>query len=205
MKTREQKANQIFSETKSIHKITRNQFSVDSQSDETKSYLVRKLPNTDIWTCECPDFYYRLRRLDDKHCKHIKSIILLQDKVSTENKIERTKLPQICPRCNSTTIKKKGLRKLKDGTKRQKYQCKQCERKFILGENGFSKVSSDPKIISESLNLVMSGMSYRAISRHIYSVRQIRISHVSVNNWISKYTQLIKEYVDTLNPETSDV
>ncbi len=85
------------------------------------------------------------------------------------------------------------------------YCCKQCSYKFILGENGFSKVSSDPKIISESLNLVMSGMSYRAISRHIYSTHQIKISHVSVNRWIAKNTEIIKEYIDSLNPETSDV
>jgi len=51
----------------------------------------------------------------------------------------------------------------------------------------------------------MSGMSYRNIARHIETVHQIKISHVSVNNWIKKYTILIKEYVDTLNPELSDV
>ena len=51
----------------------------------------------------------------------------------------------------------------------------------------------------------MSGMSYRNIARHIETVHQIKISHVSVNNWIKKYTNLIKDYVDTLNPELSDV
>lgn len=85
------------------------------------------------------------------------------------------------------------------------YGCKQCSYKFILGENRFSKVSSDPKIISESLNLVMSEMSYRVISRHIYSTHQMKISHVSINRWIKKYTEIIKEYVDSLNPELSDV
>lgn len=202
---REQKARQILSEVNSIRKITGNQFSVDSQSDDTKSYLIRRIADTDIWTCECADFHYRLRKLDDKHCKHIKSVILLQDKISTENKIEKVELPQVCPRCTSTTIKKNGFRKLKNGIKRQMYCCKQCSYKFILGENGFSKVSSDPKIISESLNLVMSGMSYRAISRHIYSTHQVRISHVSVNRWIKKYTEIIKEHVDSLSPELSDV
>ena len=66
---------------------------------------------------------------------------------------------------------------LKNGVRRQKYQCKQCKRKFILGENGFSKSSFDPKIISESLNLVMSDMSHRAIARHIESAHRVRISH----------------------------
>ena len=205
MSSRKQKAIQIISEIKSIRKITANQFSVDSQTDGTKSYLVRKLLKTDIWTCECADFHYRLRKLDDKHCKHIKSCILLQNKTNIENKVEKVKLPQICPKCNSTTITKNGFRKLKNQTQRQRYNCKQCDYKFILGENGFSKVSSDPKIISESLNLVMNGMSYRAISRHIELSHQIKISHVSINRWIQKYTKLISEYVDALNPELSEV
>jgi len=51
----------------------------------------------------------------------------------------------------------------------------------------------------------MSGMSYRSISRHIYSTHQIKISHVSVNNWINKYTYLIKEYVESFYPKLSDV
>ncbi len=207
MNQRTQKANQILSQLELIRKITDNQFKVNSQSDSTKSYLVKKLLNTDIWTCECADFHYRLRTKDDKHCKHIKSIILLQNKVNVENKIESIsiELPKICPKCDSTTIKKCGFRKIKNGVKRQKYQCKQCNRKFILGENGFSKISSDPKIISESINLVMSGMSYRNISRHIYSVHQITISHTSILNWITKYTYIIKEYVDSLNPKLSNV
>jgi len=66
-------------------------------------------------------------------------------------------------------------------------------------------VSSDPKIISESINLVMSGMSYRAISRHIESTHEIKITHVSVNNWVKKYTYLIKEYVESFYPQVSEV
>ena len=48
-------------------------------------------------------------------------------------------------------------------------------------------------------------MSYRNIARHIETVHQTKISHVSVNNWIKKYTTLIKEYADSLNPELSDI
>ncbi len=201
---RKQKANQIFTEANKIKKISKNHYAVESQNSD-KIYNVRKLPKVDVWTCECKDFHFRLRKLDDKHCKHIKSCILLQDSINIENRIEQTSQPQVCPKCQSSCIVKNGYRKLKNGTQRQKHRCNQCRYRFILGENGFSKVSSDPKIISESLNLVMSGMSYRNIARHIETVHQIKISHVSVNNWIKKYTILIKEYVDTLNPNVSDV
>ena len=45
----------------------------------------------------------------------------------------------------------------------------------------------------------------RVISRHIYSTHRMKISHVSINRWIKKYTEIIKDYVDSLNPKLSDV
>jgi len=136
---RKQKAIQIYSNTNSIRKITNNHYVVNSQNSDQK-YNIQKLKDTDVWTCECGDFHYRLRTQDNKHCKHIQSCIILKENIITQNKIEWTENPQVCHKCNSTTIVKRGFRKLKNGTKRQKYSCKQCNRKFILGENGFSSV-----------------------------------------------------------------
>ncbi|MBA4718934.1 MAG: DDE-type integrase/transposase/recombinase, partial [Nitrosopumilus sp.] len=141
----------------------------------------------------------------DKKCKHIISCQLLQDSIVSQSDIEQTQQPKICPKCYSTTIIKNGFRKIKNGTKRQKHSCKQCKYRFILGENGFSNVTSDPRIISESLNLIMSGMSYRNVTRHIHSTHQVKISHPTIVNWVKKYTNLIKKYVETFNPELSDV
>ena len=151
---RKQKPTQIFSKTNSIKKITNNHYIVNSQNSDQK-YNIKKLQDTDVWTYECGDFHYRLRIQDNNHCKHIQACIILQDTIQIQNKVEKTEQPQVCPKCSSTTIIKRGFRKLKNDTKRQKYGCKQCNRKFILGENRFSKVSSDPKIISECLNLVI--------------------------------------------------
>ena len=201
---RKQKAIQIFSKTNSIKKITNNHYIVNSQNSDQK-YNIKKLQDTDVWTCECGDFYYRLRTKDNKQCKHIQACIILQDTIQTQNRIEKTEQPQICSKCYSTDIIKIGFRKLKNGTKRQRYKCKKCTHKFILGENGFSNITSDPKIISECLNLVMSGVSYRNISRHIYSTHDIEISFTSVRNWIKKYTYMIKEYVESFYPELGDV
>ena len=204
MDSRTKKATEIYSKVNSIRKITKNHFIVESQkSDDT--YNVKKLPKADIWTCECNDFHVRLRKSDDKHCKHIKSCIILMDSITTQNKIEKNNMPKICQKCYSTEIIKHGFRKLKDETKRQRYTCKNCKNRFIIRENGFSNVELNPKIISESLNLVMSGMSYRNVVRHIETSHQIKISHVAVNHWIKKYTILIKEYTDSIKPDVSDV
>ncbi|QUC64164.1 IS1/IS6 family transposase [Nitrosopumilus sp. K4] len=200
---RKEKAIQIFS-TQSVRKITKNNYVVMSQSSN-REYIVRKLSNADIWTCECPDFTYRLTRKDDKHCKHIISVQILQNSINDENKIERIERPKICPKCYSTSIVKNGLRKVNNGIKRQRYACKQCSYKFVLGENGFSKVSSDPKIITESINLYMSGMSFRNISRHIQMTHDQVISHTAIYNWFKKYMGIIREHVDSIMPQTSDV
>ncbi len=201
---RKQKGIQIFSKTNSIKKISKNHFIVKSSTSD-KTYHVRRLPDTEIFTCECADFHYRLRKLDDKKCKHIISCMLLQESILSQSYIEQTQQSKLCPKCYSTTIIKNGFRKIKNNTKRQKYKCRKCTYRFILGENGFSNVTSDPKIISESLNLVMNGLSYRNVARHIYSTHQVKISHPTIVNWVKKYTNLIKEYVETFSPKLSDV
>ncbi len=195
---------QILLEGNHIRKITKNHYQVDSQS-QNKSYNVRKLSDVDAWTCECKDFMHRLCKKDDKQCRHIIACQKLQATLEVEHKIEKVERAKICPRCISTTIIKIGFRTIKDGVKRLRYQCKQCKYKFILGENGFGKLSSDPRAVTESLNLIFSGMSYRNTARHISISHNVKLSHVSILNWSKKYTQIMKEYTDNLIPESSKV
>ena len=205
MNQRKQKGIQIISE-KNIRKITANHYVVDSQSQD-KIYHVRKLSASDVWTCECADFHYRLRTQDNKNCKHIISCQILQDTIKKEKKIEIIDVDIIksCPKCCSTTIKKNGFRKLKDDIKRQRYCCSQCDYKFVLTDSSFMSMRVNPQIITECLNLVMSGMSYRNITRHVMSVHEVKISHTSIKNWINKYTYIIKKYVESFYPQVSDV
>ena len=157
--------------------------------------------------CECADFHYRLRTQDNKNCKHIISCKILQDTIKKEKKIEivDSDCVKACPKCCSTTIKKNGFRKLKDNIKRQRYCCSQCDYKFVLTDSSFMSMRVNPQIITECLNLVMNGMSYRNITRHIMSVHEVKISHTSIKNWIEKYTYIIKKYVESFYPQVSDV
>lgn len=203
-KNRNQKAIQIISNANSIRKISKNNYRVTSQSYD-KIYNVTKLPDADIWVCDCQDFTYRLVRKDDKRCKHIISIQMLQEKVEQELHIEKLDIPKICPQCQSTKIVKNGTRTVNNNLKRQKYCCKQCHYKFSFHESGFSGMRFSPQIITESLNLFMSGMSYRNIARHIKSVHDKSVSHVAITRWVSKYMEVIREYVDSLKPELGEV
>lgn len=188
----------------SIRRLSKNLYKVKSQSGNGW-YKVAKTEDADIWSCTCPDFSYRLVKMEDKRCKHILAIQTLQHTFETENKIEKIDMPKLCPRCFSTEIVRNGYRVVKGGIKRQRFSCVKCKRRFILGENGFSKVSSDPKIITEALNLIFSGVSYRNTARHLKLTYGRSWSHVAIIKWIQKYSDMMKAYIDTLKPELGDV
>jgi putative transposase len=202
--TREELGIRIATDGNSIVKITKNHYKVKSQSED-RWYNVRKLQDADVWICECADFIYRLNRNTDKKCKHIIAVQTIRKTYEVESKVEPVKRQKICPKCTKDKVVKNGFRKIKNGAKRQLYRCLTCGYRFMLGENGFSKVSSDPHVIVEALNLLMGGMSCRYIARHLLSIHQVKISHVAIIKWVRKYTQLMKDYVDKLIPEYQEV
>jgi transposase-like protein len=51
----------------------------------------------------------------------------------------------------------------------------------------------------------MGSISYRYISRHVFSIHQVKISHISIMNWVRKCTQLMKAYVDKLISQYQEV
>jgi transposase-like protein/predicted nucleic acid-binding Zn finger protein/uncharacterized protein (DUF1778 family) len=202
--SRQEKGVSIAVTGDSIKKLSKVHYRVKSQTRDAW-YNVTRTEDADVWACTCPDFSYRLVKKEDKRCKHILAVQTLQHTFETANKIEKVERLKICPHCLKTNIVKHGFRIVKGGVKRQKYHCKTCGKRFILGENGFSKISSDPKVITEVLNLVFSGMSYRAVSRHLKLTYGRDWSHVTIMNWVVKYVELVQAYVNTLKPELGGV
>lgn len=195
----------------SVEQASKNLFRVRSQTNETVYYNVERLENNQtVFSCECKDFMYRVSRgiacnSRERQCKHIKSVVLfLHQKEIIQNIEQKPELPKICPRCNCTKFVKHGFREIRGGIKRQRYQCLQCKKRFIVGENGFCK-TADPKIVSEALNLIFSGLSYRACKRHLELAYGRIWHHTSILSWVRKYTEIIKDFVDTLKPELGDV
>jgi len=66
-------------------------------------------------------------------------------------------------------------------------------------------MKNKPKIVTLALNLYFKGISYRKIIDHLKQFYGIKVSHVAIIKWIKKYTQLMKEYVDSLMPQTSGI
>lgn len=55
------------------------------------------------------------------------------------------------------------------------------------------------------MGLYYDGMSVRKIKRQINYLFKLKISQVAIHNWITKYSVLVKEYVDTLKADLGDV
>lgn len=168
-------------------------------------YNVKKMENSDVWMCECSDFHYRLTRMEDKHCIHITCCKIVHSKSlqPKKNKIEK---PKMCPQCKYIRISKNRIYINKiNNVKKQKYKCPRCKYQFRENKNNLVMSHCDPQIISEVLNLVTMGGSYRNVANHIQISHGITITHVTVLNWIKKFTKIIKDHVDSFYPELGDV
>lgn len=207
---REKKAIKIASSDGAVRQLSKNAFEVRSQAWEIYYYRVERLENNPlVFSCNCKDFQYRIANnigaSDLRECKHIKSVKLYLKHKELIQRIEQVpELPKICPKCQSTKIVKFGFRILRTGFKRQTYRCLQCRSRFSIGESGFWRVT-DPIVVVEALNLVYSGMSYRACTRHINLSHGTQWHHTTILRWIKKYTQIMKEFVDKIAPTGDDV
>ena len=160
------------------------------------------------WTCECREFWDKIRTgEDDPHCRHIKACIE-EEKYdlapSACRKAPETEdVPFDTPSCTACG----ATERTKAGTKcgKQVYRCKSCKRRYVHAEIGFQKNKYSPDIVAGSLNMLMSGMSYRQVEDHVSCYFGVHVSHTTIFYWVKKYTALIKKYVDALRPVTGNV
>ena len=163
-----------------------------------KFYTVSRTGNGLV--CSCPDNQFR-----KSDCKHIHVIldIIKQNKGFSNNEfkiMERAKL-NLCKYCSSGNIKKDGYRINKRG-KLQSFKCLECMRKFTPNF-GFEKTRVEPSTITGAMQMYFTGMSVRDIANH-YEMMGIKISHMAVYNWISKYSKMVEKYLKEIIPRTSD-
>jgi transposase-like protein len=87
-----------------------------------------------------------------------------------------------CPKCQSEVLIKSGVVK-----GRQRYKCKGCNYSFtVLKESK----QIDPYYVIKALQLYIEGVTYREIERIL------GISHVTVMNWVKKYSIKMPENND---------
>lgn len=83
---------------------------------------------------------------------------------------------------------------------KQAYECKDCGHTFV--DNGsLLKMRTPTQAIVTALDMYYEGLSLRKVQRQLLKLFKVRISQVSVWEWLMKYGKLVKEYVNTLQAQ----
>ena len=104
-----------------------------------------------------------------------------------------------CKKCESTKVVKIGKR---DGV--QRYRCKECGFRFLDNDN-FDKMRTKKHVIAVAIGFYFDGMSVRKIQAQIQYIFKVDVSQVTIHNWITKYSDLVYNYVSTLKCDFGDV
>jgi len=94
-----------------------------------------------------------------------------------------------CPKCKSKNFCKDGIVKRK-----QRYKCKECNFRFSV-----EKIGKPDKLKRDALILYLEGLGFRSIGRFL------KISNVTVLNWIRSYGEKIDEIRNTEDIEVIEI
>jgi transposase-like protein len=193
--TREERGQAIAKLDGQVKRVDDFLYVVKSQSNNGE-YTVNKVDGQ--WLCDCPDNKYR--HVD---CKHIHAVIFSRA-IRAEVKV-RTILPienlTECIYCGSSNLIKKGLRKNKTGNI-QKFYCQDC-RKYFTFNLGFERMKHNPQAITSAMQLYFSGESLRNTMESL-KLLGVEVSYRTILNWIRKYTKLMNDYVEKLEPNVGN-
>lgn len=99
-----------------------------------------------------------------------------------------------CVVCYSRNIKKNGIYK-----SYQKYKCKNCNRQFSERSFSFFYRSRYPEEVIRNSILLVLFVSTRIASYMIKETINFKVSHVSIFNWMYKFSSLISKYNRSIN------
>jgi len=195
--TREERGKAITEKKGQIWRYSDSLYRVRSQSGHG-SYQVKR---TDLgWSCACPD--HQNRGVECKHIIAVKLSFAIRKQVEIVKRIEPINpAADLCAYCGSSNIVKDGVRHNDYGDV-QVFYCKECERHFVLNA-GFEGMKSSPQDITAAMQLYFSGLSFRNVTKAL-KLRGVRVSHVAVYKWINKYTALMEQYIEKIQPQVSE-
>ncbi len=86
-----------------------------------------------------------------------------------------------CVYCGSFDVIKIGKRKTKCGL-RQRYQYKDCKRKFV--NDSVKGHKANAKLITLCMDLYFKGLSYRKIADTLFQFYELEVHHETVRRWV---------------------
>lgn len=102
-----------------------------------------------------------------------------------------------CKHCSSLNFCKKGFRKTEYRGEIQKYYCKDCKR-FFTNDDGFYRMRNNENIITMSIDMYISNLSSRKMRNQLSRHLNTKISHMSILDWVRRYTLKVSKFVDSL-------
>jgi len=72
-------------------------------------------------------------------------------------------------------------------------------------EEGFEHLRKGSEVVAKALDLYFKGLSLRKVAEHITEFYGVSVNHVVVYKWIKNYVELIRDYVEHLEPQLSGV
>lgn len=195
--TREEKG-KLIATKHDVTRIESDYYVVKSQTTN-RQYNVVKVG--DSWKCNCPDHTFR-----HVCCKHIHAVefsIKIREEVKAKANLDiKSVNVNECLYCHGVNIKKFGIRKNKSGNI-QRFVCSDCSKTFSINI-GFEGMRSNPQAITSALQLYFSGESLRGVQKFL-RLQGVEVTHVTIYNWITKYTKIMKEYLEKVSPQVGDV
>jgi putative transposase len=196
---REQSGIAIATRPDQIKRIDENWYQVKAQSLKVGSWYDVVFTENGF-VCYCPDNQWRKAK-----CKHIHAVefsLKLRKEVSKQTVRIEPITKYACPHCNSENIRKFGLRKNKSGHV-QRYACIDCKKTFSVNL-GFEGMKASPQIITSALQLYFTGESLRNVQKFL-RLQGAEVTHVTIYNWIKKYTGLMEKYLEKITPQVGEV
>ncbi len=174
----------------------KNEYLIPSQTEKNRKYKVTI--NAGWYSCECPD-----NQESHNLCKHILFLkTFFAIKLSRQKYKKLVSVVKPCPRCESKDVIRYGLRKTLIG-KKQIWRCRDCNKRFV--NEPTSRIKGNADCVTMAIDLYMKGVSYRGVADSIRQVFGLKITHVTVMNWVYDYMANINDYVAKHKPEVGDV
>lgn len=182
-----------------IKRIDDNWYQVRAQSLKQESWY-DVISTEHGFVCDCPDNQWRKSK-----CKHIYAVeysLKLRQQVKKDSVTIQSITINSCLLCNSINIKKFGIRKNKHYNM-QRFVCSDCKKTFSVNI-GFEGMRHDPKAITSAMQLYFTGESLRSVQKFL-RLQGVEVTHVTIYNWIKKYTRLMDSYLQKIPPQVSDI
>ena len=193
---RQLKGQEMAKQIECLKRVDDYTYRIQSQS----SNKIYELNSTELgFVCSCPD--HKFRGVKCKHIYCVEFSLQIRQTVKEQVVIKPVNV-QDCPVCLvSDNVVKHGIRNNKSG-QIQKFFCKCCNKWFSINY-GFEKMHSTPQMITAAMQLYFSNESYRNIKKFL-ELQGVKISHVTVYKWITKYVKLMDKYLEQIKPNVSN-